>query len=341
MSSYEDRMAEKYNFLKKENTDHKSEDNVSEEKPVENQQKNVEIPEEGSLLVPLDAWNTVLNQLGNLHEASQQMAEARERAAKAESEASFSNSGLYLEKFIVKPRHIEIQVMGDQYGNVSHLSERDCSIQRRHQKLIEETPSPFVDDELRNRMGEAAVKACKFIKYEGAGTIEFLVDANKDFYFMEMNTRIQVEHGITEEVTDYDLIKEQIKVADGAKVSGKHYYPKLHSIECRINAEDPKANFRPCPGNITALHKPGGHGVRVDSHIYSGYVIPPNYDSMIAKLMVSHQSREEAIVRMKRALNEFIIEGIETTIPFHIKIMDDENFKKGDFTTNFMDTFEY
>ena len=262
-------------------------------------------------------------------------------SAKAESEASFSNSGLYLEKFIVKPRHIEIQVMGDQYGNVSHLSERDCSIQRRHQKLIEETPSPFVDDELRNRMGEAAVKACKFIKYEGAGTIEFLVDANKDFYFMEMNTRIQVEHGITEEVTDYDLIKEQIKVADGAKVSGKHYYPKLHSIECRINAEDPKANFRPCPGKITALHKPGGHGVRVDSHIYSGYVIPPNYDSMIAKLMVSHQSREEAIVRMKRALNEFIIEGIETTIPFHIKIMEDENFKKGDFTTNFMDTFEY
>ena len=262
-------------------------------------------------------------------------------SAKTESEASFSNSGLYLEKFIVKPRHIEIQVMGDQYGNVSHLSERDCSIQRRHQKLIEETPSPFVDDELRNRMGEAAVKACKFIKYEGAGTIEFLVDANKDFYFMEMNTRIQVEHGITEEVTDYDLIKEQIKVADGAKVSGKHYYPKLYSIECRINAEDPKANFRPCPGKITALHKPGGHGVRVDSHIYSGYVIPPNYDSMIAKLMVSHQSREEAIVRMKRALNEFIIEGIETTIPFHIKIMDNENFKKGDFTTNFMDTFEY
>ena len=262
-------------------------------------------------------------------------------SAKAESEASFSNSGLYLEKFIVKPRHIEIQVMGDQYGNISHLSERDCSIQRRHQKLIEETPSPFVDEELRNKMGEAAVKACKFIEYEGAGTIEFLVDANKDFYFMEMNTRIQVEHGITEEVTDYDLIKEQIKVADGAKVSGKHYYPKLYSIECRINAEDPKANFRPCPGKITALHKPGGHGVRVDSHIYSGYEIPPHYDSMIAKLMVSHQSREEAIVRMKRALNEFIIEGIKTTIPFHIKIMDDENFKKGDFTTNFMDNFEF
>ena len=262
-------------------------------------------------------------------------------SAKAESEASFSNSGLYLEKFIVEPRHIEIQVMGDQYGNVSHLSERDCSIQRRHQKLIEETPSPFVDDELREKMGQAAIKACKYIKYEGAGTIEFLVDINKNFYFMEMNTRIQVEHGITEEVTDYDLIKEQIKVADGVKVSGKNYYPKLHSIECRINAEDPSANFRPCPGKITALHKPGGHGVRVDSHIYSGYVIPPNYDSMIAKLIVSHQSRDEAIVRMRRALKEFIIEGIETTIPFHIKIMNDKNFIKGNFTTNFMDTFKY
>ena len=262
-------------------------------------------------------------------------------SAKAESEASFSNSGLYLEKFIVEPRHIEIQVMGDQYGNVSHLSERDCSIQRRHQKLIEETPSPLVDEELRETMGQAAVKACKFINYEGAGTIEFLVDINKNFYFMEMNTRIQVEHGITEEVTDYDLIKEQIKVADGVKVSGQHYYPKLHSIECRINAEDPSSNFRPSPGKITALHKPGGHGVRVDSHIYSGYVIPPNYDSMIAKLIVSHQSRDEAIVRMKRALKEFIIEGIETTIPFHIKIMNDENFVKGNFTTKFMDTFKY
>ena len=231
--------------------------------------------------------------------------------------------------------------MGDQYGNVSHLSERDCSIQRRHQKLIEETPSPFVDEELRETMGQAAVKACKFIDYEGAGTIEFLVDVNKNFYFMEMNTRIQVEHGITEEVTDYDLIKEQIKVADGVKVSGQHYYPKLHSIECRINAEDPSSNFRPSPGKITALHKPGGHGVRVDSHIYSGYVIPPNYDSMIAKLIVSHQSRDEAIVRMKRALKEFIIEGIETTIPFHIKIMNDKNFVKGNFTTKFMDTFKY
>ena len=190
-------------------------------------------------------------------------------------------------------------------------------------------------------MRQAAVKACKFIKYEGAGPIEFLVDINKNFYFMEMNTRIQVEHGITEEVTDYDLIKEQIKVADGIKVSGKHYYPKLHSIECRINAEDPSANFRPCPGKITALHKPGGHGVRVDSHIYSGYTIPPNYDSMIAKLIVSHQSRDEAIVRMKRSLKEFIIEGIETTIPFHIKIMNDKNFIKGNFTTNFMDGFKY
>jgi acetyl-CoA carboxylase, biotin carboxylase subunit len=261
--------------------------------------------------------------------------------AKNESEAAFSNSELYLEKFIEEPHHIEIQIMGDQYGNVSHLSERDCSIQRRHQKLVEETPSPFVDQNLRNKMGEAAVKAGKFIKYEGAGTIEFLVDKHKDFYFMEMNTRIQVEHAITEEVTDYDLIKEQIKVADGVKVSGKHYFPNKYSIECRINAEDPSANFRPCPGKITALHKPGGHGVRVDSHIYSGYEIPPNYDSMIAKLIVSHQSREEAIVRMKRALQEFIIEGIKTTIPFHIKLMDNKEFKSGVFTTNFMENFKY
>ena len=261
--------------------------------------------------------------------------------AKNESEAAFSNSELYLEKFIEEPHHIEIQIMGDQYGNVSHLSERDCSIQRRHQKLVEETPSPFVDQNLRNKMGEAAVKAGKFIKYEGAGTIEFLVDKHKDFYFMEMNTRIQVEHAITEEVTDYDLIKEQIKVADGVKVSGKHYFPNKYSMECRINAEDPSANFRPCPGKITALHKPGGHGVRVDSHIYSGYEIPPNYDSMIAKLIVSHQSREEAIVRMKRALQEFIIEGIKTTIPFHIKLMDNKEFKSGVFTTNFMENFKY
>lgn len=261
--------------------------------------------------------------------------------AKNESEAAFSNSELYLEKFIEEPHHIEIQIMGDQYGNVSHLSERDCSIQRRHQKLVEETPSPFVDQNLRNKMGEAAVKAGKFINYEGAGTIEFLVDKHKDFYFMEMNTRIQVEHAITEEVTDYDLIKEQIKVADGVKVSGKHYFPNKYSIECRINAEDPSANFRPCPGKITALHKPGGHGVRVDSHIYSGYEIPPNYDSMIAKLIVSHQSREEAIVRMKRALQEFIIEGIKTTIPFHIKLMDNKEFKSGVFTTNFMENFKY
>ena len=261
--------------------------------------------------------------------------------AKNESEAAFSNSDLYLEKFIEEPHHIEIQIMGDQYGNVSHLSERDCSIQRRHQKLVEETPSPFVDQNLRNKMGEAAVKAGKFIKYEGAGTIEFLVDKHKDFYFMEMNTRIQVEHAITEEVTDYDLIKEQIKVADGVKVSGKHYFPNKYSMECRINAEDPSANFRPCPGKITALHKPGGHGVRVDSHIYSGYEIPPNYDSMIAKLIVSHQSREEAIVRMKRALQEFIIEGIKTTIPFHIKLMDNKEFKSGVFTTNFMENFKY
>ena len=258
-----------------------------------------------------------------------------------EALSGFGNGDLYLEKFIDCPRHIEIQILADKKGNVIHLGERDCSIQRRHQKLVEEAPSPAVDSDLREKMGDAAILGAKAINYVGVGTVEFLVDKNKNFYFMEMNTRIQVEHGITEEVTDYYLIKEQIKVADGVKVSGKNYYPKLHSIECRINAEDPSANFRPCPGKITALHKPGGHGVRVDSHIYSGYIIPPNYDSMIAKLIVSHQSRDEAIVRMKRALKEFIIEGIETTIPFHIKIMNDKNFIKGNFTTNFMDDFKY
>ena len=235
-----------------------------------------------------------------------------------ESSAAFGNSGLYIEKYIEEPRHIEIQIVGDKYGNVSHLSERDCSIQRRHQKLIEETPSPFVDDKLREKMGQTAIKAGKAINYEGAGTIEFIVDKDKNFYFMEMNTRIQVEHGVTEEVTDFDLIKEQIKVTDGIKVSGKNYYPKLHAIECRINAEDPKRNFIPSPGKITNLHIPGGHGVRVDTHVYAGYTIPPNYDSMIAKIITTHQSRDEAIVRMKRALEEFVIEGIKTTIPLQL-----------------------
>lgn len=260
--------------------------------------------------------------------------------AKTESAAAFGNDGLYMEKFVEEPRHIEIQIVGDQFGTVCHLSERDCSIQRRHQKLCEETPSPALTPELRERMGTAAIKGAAAIKYEGAGTIEFLVDKNGDFYFMEMNTRIQVEHPITEEVTDFDLIKEQIKVAAGIPISGKNYVPKIYALECRINAEDPANGFRPSPGKITNLHLPGGHGVRIDSHVYSGYTIPPNYDSMIAKVIVSGQSREEVLLRMKRALQEFVIEGIKTTIPFHIKLMDDERFKSGQFTTAFMEGFD-
>lgn len=261
--------------------------------------------------------------------------------AKQESGAAFGNDGLYLEKFIEEPRHVEIQVVGDSNGNACHLSERDCSIQRRHQKLVEETPSPAMTPELRKRMGAAAILAAESIKYEGAGTVEFLLDKNGDFYFMEMNTRIQVEHPITEEVTDFDLIKEQIKVAAGEPVVGKEYFPKLYAMECRINAEDPRHGFRPSPGKITNLHLPGGHGVRVDSHVYAGYSIPPNYDSMIAKLIVSAQSREEVLVRMKRALEEFVIEGIKTTIPFHIKLMDDPGFQSGQFTTAFLDSFDF
>ncbi|MFC3810672.1 acetyl-CoA carboxylase biotin carboxylase subunit [Lacihabitans lacunae] len=261
--------------------------------------------------------------------------------AKMESSASFGNDGLYLEKFIEEPRHIEIQIVGDQFGKVCHLSERDCSIQRRHQKLVEETPSPVVSDELRERMGAAAIAGAEAIKYEGAGTVEFLVDKHGDFYFMEMNTRIQVEHPITEEVTDFDLIKEQIKVAAGVPISGTNYFPKMYSMECRINAEDPRQNFRPSPGTIKQMNIPGGHGVRVDSHVYAGYTIPPNYDSMIAKLIVTARSREEVIVRMKRALQEFIIEGIKTTIPFHLKLMDDETFKSGKFNTGFLDNFDF
>lgn len=262
-------------------------------------------------------------------------------ATRAESKAAFGNDGLYMEKFIEEPRHIEIQIAGDQFGNACHLSERDCSIQRRHQKLVEETPSPFMTDELREKMGEAAIKATKAVNYEGVGTVEFLVDKNRDFYFMEMNTRIQVEHTITEEVVNFDLIKEQIKLAAGHKMTGQNYYPQLHSIQCRINAEDPDNNFRPSPGTITSYHSPGGHGIRIDTHVYSGYTISPNYDSMISKLIVVAQSREEAIVKMKRALDEYIIEGIKTTIPFHQKLMEDEKFKEGDFNTGFMDTFEY
>jgi acetyl-CoA carboxylase, biotin carboxylase subunit len=260
--------------------------------------------------------------------------------AKTEAAASFKNDGIYIEKFVEEPRHIEIQVAGDQFGNVCHLSERDCSIQRRHQKLVEESPSPFMTDELRHRMGDAAIKAASAISYEGVGTIEFLVDKHRDFYFMEMNTRIQVEHCVTEEVINYDLIKEQIKIAAGHKVSGMNYFPQMHAIECRINAEDPFNDFRPSPGKITVLHTPGGHGVRVDSHVYAGYVIPPYYDSMIGKLITVARTREEAIDTMYRALSEYVIEGVKTTIPFHIQLMKNEDFRKGNFTTKFLETFE-
>lgn len=260
--------------------------------------------------------------------------------AKAEAAASFKNDGIYMEKFVEEPRHIEIQVAGDQYGNVCHLSERDCSIQRRHQKLVEESPSPFMTDELRYKMGEAAKKAAGAINYESVGTIEFLVDKHRNFYFMEMNTRIQVEHCVTEEVINFDLIKEQIKIAMGEKISGQDYIPQMHSIECRINAEDPYNDFRPSPGKITTLHQPGGHGVRVDSHVYAGYVIPPYYDSMIGKLITVAQTRKEAINTMHRALSEYVIEGIKTTIPFHLQLMKDERFLAGDFNTKFLEGFE-
>jgi acetyl-CoA carboxylase biotin carboxylase subunit len=261
-------------------------------------------------------------------------------SARQEAAAAFGNDGMYLEKLIEEPRHIEIQVIGDSYGKACHLSERDCSVQRRHQKLTEETPSPFMTDELRNKMGEAAVKAAEYIKYEGAGTVEFLVDKHRNFYFMEMNTRIQVEHPITEQVIDYDLIREQIMVAAGIPISGKNYFPNLHAIECRINAEDPYNDFRPSPGKITVLHSPGGHGVRLDTHVYAGYTIPPNYDSMIAKLITTAQTREEAINKMKRALDEFYIEGIKTTIPFHRQLMDEPDYVAGNYTTAFMESFK-
>ncbi|WP_461304469.1 acetyl-CoA carboxylase biotin carboxylase subunit [Aureisphaera sp.] len=261
-------------------------------------------------------------------------------SARMESKAAFGNDDMYMEKLIEEPRHIEIQIVGDSNGKACHLSERDCSVQRRHQKLTEETPSPFMTDKLRDDMGKAAVKAAEFIKYEGAGTVEFLVDKHRNFYFMEMNTRIQVEHPITEQVVDHDLIREQIKVAAGIPISGKNYYPSLHSIECRINAEDPYNNFRPSPGKITTLHAPGGHGVRLDTHVYAGYIIPPNYDSMIAKLITTAQTREEAISKMKRALDEFVIEGIKTTIPFHRELMDHPDYVEGNYTTAFMNDFE-
>jgi len=258
-------------------------------------------------------------------------------STRREAAAAFGNDAMYMEKFIEQPRHIEIQIASDKRGNACHLSERDCSIQRRHQKLVEETPSPFMTDKLREKMGDAAVKAAEAVKYEGVGTVEFLVDKNREFYFMEMNTRIQVEHTITEEVINYDLVKEQIKLASGEKISGRNHYPKMHAIQCRINAEDPDNNFAPCPGTITHYNQPGGHGVRVDTHVYAGYRIPPFYDSMIAKLIVVAQTREEAIKKMERALDEYIIEGVKTTIPFHQRLMKNEKFRSGNFTTKFME----
>ncbi|MEM7101575.1 MAG: acetyl-CoA carboxylase biotin carboxylase subunit [Bacteroidota bacterium] len=262
-------------------------------------------------------------------------------SARQEAGAAFGNDGIYVEKFIEEPRHIEIQVVGDQYGNVCHLSERDCSIQRRHQKLVEEAPSPFMDKRLRKKMGDAAIKAGKAINYEGVGTVEFLVDKHKNFYFMEMNTRIQVEHTVTEEVIDHDLIKEQIKIAAGVKISGKNYIPAMHAIECRINAEDPFNDFRPSPGRIISFHSSKGHGVRVDTHVYAGYTIPPYYDSMIAKVICKAQTREECIKKMQRALDEFIVEGVKTTVPFHQMLMRNEDFIAGNFTTKFLENFDY
>lgn len=265
--------------------------------------------------------------------------ESNWNTARTEAKAAFGNDGMYMEKYIEEPRHIEFQIVGDQFGHVVHLSERDCSIQRRHQKLVEESPSPFMTPELREKMGEAAVKAGKAINYEGVGTIEFLVDKYRNFYFMEMNTRIQVEHPVTEEVIDHDLIKEQIKVAAGIPISGKNYYPNLHAIEVRINAEDVYADFRPSPGKITSLHTAKGHGVRVDTHVYAGYVVPPYYDSMIAKLICKAQTREECITKLERAIDEFIVEGIKTTLPFHKQLMRNEDFRKGNFHTGFLNNF--
>jgi len=263
------------------------------------------------------------------------------QTAQTEAEASFGNPEVYLEKYIENPRHVEIQVLGDMFGNVYHYGERDCSVQRRHQKLIEESPSPALDIQLRNKMGEAAVLGAKSVNYEGAGTIEFLLDKNKNFYFMEMNTRIQVEHPVTEMVYDVDLIRQQIIVAAKRKVETKPQKPNGHSIEFRINAEDPSKNFRPSPGKITSLHFPGGFGVRIDSHIYQSYSIPPYYDSLIAKLIVWGKNREHAISRGIRALEEFTVEGIKTTIPFHLQVLQDSRFLSGNFDTSFLDKFEF
>lgn len=265
--------------------------------------------------------------------------EAFEKASQ-EAGAAFGNPGMYMEKYILEPRHIEIQIAGDQYGTYCHMSERDCSIQRRHQKLVEETPSPFMTKTLRKKMGEAAIKAAASVNYEGVGTVEFLVDKDRNFYFMEMNTRIQVEHTITEEVIDFDLVREQIKIAAGIPISGLNYEPTRHSIQCRINAEDPFNDFRPSPGKIQSYHSPGGHGVRIDTHVYAGYTIPPNYDSMIGKLIVSAQTRDEALAKMERALSEYVIEGVHTSIPFHLQLLQNEKFQAGEYTTKFLEDFE-
>ncbi len=265
--------------------------------------------------------------------------EAFEKASQ-EAGAAFGNAGMYMEKYVLEPRHIEIQIAGDQYGTFCHMSERDCSIQRRHQKLVEETPSPFMTKTLRKKMGEAAIKAAASVNYEGVGTVEFLVDKDRNFYFMEMNTRIQVEHTITEEVIDFDLVREQIKIASGIPISGLNYEPTRHSIQCRINAEDPFNDFRPSPGKILSYHSPGGHGVRIDTHVYAGYTIPPNYDSMIGKLIVSAQTREEALAKMERALSEYVIEGVHTSIPFHLQLLQNEKFRAGEYTTKFLEDFE-
>jgi acetyl-CoA carboxylase biotin carboxylase subunit len=263
------------------------------------------------------------------------------KTAQHEAEVGFSNPDVYLEKFVEQPRHVEIQVFGDQHGNVIHFGERDCSVQRRHQKLIEESPSPVVDEGLRQKMGDAAIKGCKAVAYENAGTIEFLVDKDRNFYFMEMNTRIQVEHPVTEQVSGHDLIKLQLQVAAGERLPKKKIVPRGHAIECRINAEDPAKNFRPSPGTITDFHMPGGFGVRVDTHSYSGYVIPPYYDSLIAKLVVFAQTREGAVNKMASALDEFVIEGIKTTIPFHRQVMQNDVFRSGKFDTSFLETFQF
>jgi acetyl-CoA carboxylase biotin carboxylase subunit len=264
-------------------------------------------------------------------------------AARNEARAAFGNDGMYMEKFILRPRHVEIQVFGDQFGQATHLSERDCSIQRRHQKLVEESPCPVLSSEVRQRMGEAAIRGCKAVNYEGAGTIEFLLDEDGSFYFMEMNTRIQVEHPVTEQIFGFDLIKEQILVAAGVPISGHIYLPPANrfAMECRINAEDPDHDFRPSPGRIQALFFPGGPGVRFDSHVYAGYQIPPNYDSMIGKLIVTAMSREEVLDKMARALDELVLEGIKTTIPFHRKLMQNPRFRAGDVHTKYLEEWDF